>query len=261
MSGINVSTNVNRTLDTVSGQNPFPLLDRKANSFQIAGNASINNPSVLYNGTEGRSELNLANVPPGQISKVINDTVNYVNKHKDVEKLIVDCKNAKLTQSDIKKLIGIASPKQLILLQPDLSGLDLRVLGKPHPALTVELVDANLKNTNMSGIDFQKNDIGITGRSLLQGANLSQAKIAGDENLQTIARTADKTTNMKGAKFIVDVTFHDTGAYSPLNPISAALAQPSPEIKSAMERLKNNTLNGRSIIFEYRASPGAARYY
>jgi hypothetical protein len=84
MSGINVSTNVNRTLGTVSGQNPFPLLEknqnseayRKANSFQIAGNASINNPSVLYNGTEGISELNLANVPPGQISKVINDTVN-----------------------------------------------------------------------------------------------------------------------------------------------------------------------------------------
>jgi hypothetical protein len=67
---------------------------------------------------------------------------------------------------------------------------------------------------------------------------------------------------MKGAKFIVDVTYREENSPFPvLELIGAATAQPSPEIKSAMERLKNNTLNGPTIIFEYRASPAAPRYY
>jgi uncharacterized protein YjbI with pentapeptide repeats len=110
----------------------------------------------------------------------------------------------------------------------------------------------------MSGIDLRRDGVRITGQALFQGANLSNVKFDGNDLVQAVARTADHRTNMAGAKFIVEIIFHNHGDGNFLhNFISSQISQPTSDVQSALKILKTHT---PSIVIEYNRIPSFPQY-
>jgi uncharacterized protein YjbI with pentapeptide repeats len=261
---MSVNLSVNEALNQEVVNGGLPLLEEIQNSslggvnqFQIANNTSRTNNSVSFYSNGEKSFLHLANVPGGSVSAAISDAVNSVNKNKSQD-FIIYADGAKLTQKDIEKLLTVHRGGTVTINRGDLSGLDLRRLSRPFSAEGIEFADSNFRNTNMSGIDLRRDGVRITGQAFFQGANLSNAKFDGNDLLQAVARTADDRTNMAGAKFIVEIPFHNLGPGNDLlNFAASQFAQPTRDVQSALNILKTHT---PSIVVEYNRVPSFPQY-